>query len=100
MPSIILIVFSYLKNPADVCRQKCVNTFCRRIVRENEHAFMRDAVRAGGMSDEERPRFWLWLTLVRVQDCDKNLASDGDRAEHDDEITMNASNCLETFELF
>ncbi|KAK1740621.1 TBC domain-containing protein [Skeletonema marinoi] len=61
-PSIILSVLSFLGNPVTVCVFKRLNVFCNRVVCENEHVLMRDAVRLGGMSKYVRPSFWLWVT--------------------------------------
>lgn len=61
-PSIILSVLSFVGNPVTVCVFKRLNVFCNRVVCENEHVLMRDAVRLGGMSKYVRPSFWLWVT--------------------------------------
>lgn len=61
-PSIILSVLSFVGNPVTVCVVKRLNVFCNRVVCENEHVLMRDAVRLGGMSKYVRPSFWLWVT--------------------------------------
>ena len=61
-PSIILSILSFVGNPVTVCVFKRLNVFCNRVVCENEHVLMRDAVRLGGMSKYVRPSFWLWVT--------------------------------------
>lgn len=61
-PSIILSILSFVGNPVTVCVFKRLNVFCNRVVCENEHVLMRDAVRLGGMSKYARPSFWLWVT--------------------------------------
>lgn len=61
-PSIILSILSFVGNPVTVCVVKRLNVFCNRVVSENEHVLMRDAVRLGGMSKYVRPSFWLWVT--------------------------------------
>lgn len=61
-PSIVLSILSFLGNPVAVCAMKRLNVFCSRVVRENQHVLMRDAVRLGGMSKFVRPSFWLWVT--------------------------------------
>ena len=61
-PSIILSVLSFVGNPVTVCVFKRLNVFCNRVVCENEHVLMRDAVRLGGMSKYVRPSFWLWVS--------------------------------------
>jgi hypothetical protein len=64
-PSIMLSILSFLGNPVSVCVVKRLNVFCNRLVSENEHVLMRDAVRLGGMSKFVRPSFWLWVTMER-----------------------------------
>lgn len=64
-PSIVLSILSFLGNPVSVCVVKRLNVFCNRLVNENEHVLMRDAVRLGGMSKFVRPSFWLWVTMER-----------------------------------
>ncbi|KAL3790290.1 hypothetical protein HJC23_002916 [Cyclotella cryptica] len=64
-PSIMLSILSFLGNPVSVCVVKRLNVFCNRLVSENEHVLMRDAVRLGGMSKFVRPSFWLWVTIER-----------------------------------
>jgi len=61
-PSIVPLILSFLGNPVSVCVMKRLNVFCNRIVCENQHVLMRDAVRLGGMSKYVRPSFWLWVT--------------------------------------
>ncbi|KAL3823883.1 hypothetical protein ACHAXA_005465 [Cyclostephanos tholiformis] len=61
-PGIILSILSFLGNPVSVCVMKRLNVFCNRVVSENQHVLMRDAVRLGGMSKYVRPSFWLWVT--------------------------------------
>ena len=69
MPSIVPIVLGFLGDPVAVCRTKMVNRFSNRIVGENEHIIMRDAVRLGGLSMHLRPAFWMWITLEK---CGRN----------------------------
>jgi len=61
-PSIVVSILSFLGNPVAVCVMKRLNVFCNRVVTENQHVLMRDAVRLGGMSKYVRPSFWLWVT--------------------------------------
>ena len=61
-PNIVPVILSFLGNPVAVCAMKRLNVFCNRIVCENQHVLMRDAVRLGGMSKYVRPSFWLWVT--------------------------------------
>ena len=58
---------SFLGNPVAVCFVKRLNVFCNRVVTENQHVLMRDAVRVGGMSKFVRPSFWLWVTEHRCK---------------------------------
>jgi hypothetical protein len=67
VPGIVLIVLGCLGDPVAVCRMKMVNKFCNRIVNENEYVMMRDSVRLGGMPNNVRPAFWMWITLQRCQ---------------------------------
>lgn len=61
-PSIVLSILSFLGDPVSVCAMKRLNVFCNRVVSENQHVLMRDAVRLGGMDKYTRPSFWLWVT--------------------------------------
>jgi len=61
-PSIVISILSFLGDPVSVCVAKRLNVFCNRIVSENQHVLMRDAVRLGGMNKFKRPSFWLWVT--------------------------------------
>eukprot|EP00536_Pseudo-nitzschia_multiseries_P014485 jgi/Psemu1/320666/estExt_fgenesh1_pm.C_7110005 len=36
-----------------------------RIIEDNEHALMQDAVRNGGIDASLRPAFWMWITLEK-----------------------------------
>eukprot|EP00934_Nitzschia_sp_Nitz4_P000258 Nitzschia sp. Nitz4//scaffold50_size126154//39864//44429//NITZ4_003679-RA/size126154-processed-gene-0.35-mRNA-1//1//CDS//3329553680//258//frame0 len=64
-PRIVLALLSFLGDPVAVCRVKAVNRYCRRIVSENEQVIMQNAVRAGGLSMNMRPAFWMWITLQK-----------------------------------
>ena len=78
-PSIVVVALSFLGDPVAVCRMKMVNRFCRRIISENEHMIMRDAVRAGGLSMNVRPAFWMWITLQKCgQPTDEKQSSSGE----------------------
>lgn len=66
-PSIVLSILSFLGNPVSVSMMKRLNIFCNRVVSENEHVLMRDAVRLGGLNMYVRPAFWLWVTLDRCK---------------------------------
>ena len=65
--SIVIDVLSFLGDPVSVCYLKSVNTFCRRIVRENEHNIMKDVARKGGIHRYMRRQFWTWITLEKCQ---------------------------------
>jgi hypothetical protein len=67
-PRILAAFLSFLGDPVAVSRMKMVNKFCCRIVSENEHIIMQDAVRTGGLSMNIRPAFWIWITLQKIQD--------------------------------
>jgi hypothetical protein len=64
-PRMIAAVLSFLGDPVAACRMKMVNRFCCRIISENEHMIMQDAVRVGGLSMNVRPAFWMWITLQK-----------------------------------
>ncbi|KAL7472061.1 hypothetical protein ACHAXS_012377 [Conticribra weissflogii] len=66
-PSIVLSILSFLGNPVAVCIVKRLNVFCNRVVVENEHVLMRDAVRLGGLNKFVRPAFWLWVALEKCK---------------------------------
>ena len=66
-PSVVLSVLSFLGNPVSVCVMKRLNIFCNRVVCENEHVLIRDAVRLGGLNKFIRPAFWLWVTLDKCK---------------------------------
>lgn len=80
-PSIMLSILSFLGNPVSVCVVKRLNVFCNRLVSENEHVLMRDAVRLGGMSKFVRPSFWLWVTMERCA-AEDPIALPPSRREH------------------
>lgn len=73
-PRILAAFLSYLGDPVAVSRMKMVNRFCCRIVSENEHVIMQDAVRTGGISMNVRPAFWMWITLQKFQE-DESLST-------------------------
>jgi hypothetical protein len=77
-PRIVVVVLSFLGDPVAVCRMKMVNQLCRRVISENEHMIMRDAVRAGGLSMNVRPAFWMWITLEK---CGRSPNASGPSAE-------------------
>jgi len=66
-PSIVMSILSFLGNPVAVCIVKRLNVFCNRVVVENEHVLMRDAVRLGGLNKFIRPAFWLWVALEKCK---------------------------------
>jgi hypothetical protein len=70
-PSFLLSTLAFLGDPVAVCRMKVVNRFCNRIIKENEHVVMRDAVRLGGLSMHLRPSFWMWVTLEKCGQHEK-----------------------------
>jgi len=65
MPSFISHTLAFLGDPVAVCKMKMVNKDCQKYITENEYPLIRDAVRAGGMSINVRPYFWLWVTLEK-----------------------------------
>jgi len=73
-PGAIVIVLGMLGDPVAVCRMKIINRFCNRVITENEHSVMRDAVRLGGMSMNIRPAFWMWIT---IENCGRIVLSNG-----------------------
>lgn len=78
VPSIVLIVLGCLGDPVAVCRMKMVNKFCNRIINENEYVIMKDSVRLGGISNNIRPAFWMWITLDRCQKLEREEKRCGD----------------------
>jgi Rab-GTPase-TBC domain len=72
-PRIVAVVLSFLGDPVAVCRMKMVNRFCRRLVLENEHILMQNAVRTGGIEMSVRPAFWMYVTL---QKCNNDNSDD------------------------
>lgn len=74
-PNFLLTVLGFLGDPVAVCRIKVVNRFCNRIIKENEHVVMRDAVRLGGLSMHLRPSFWMWITLEKCGQHDQKQLS-------------------------
>jgi hypothetical protein len=65
-PRIVAAVLSFLGDPVAVCQLKKVNTNCNRIVSENEHVLMQDAVRSGGIDPSHRPAFWMHVALEKI----------------------------------
>jgi hypothetical protein len=82
-PRIVPAILSFLGDPVAVCRVKMVNRYCRRLVSENEHMIMQDAVRAGGLNMNVRPAFWMWIVL---QKCDPEEYPQGRRIEDIEEL--------------
>ena len=76
-PDLVVIFLGFLGDPAAVCRMKRANKFCNRVLAENEHTVMRDAVRLGGISPHLRPAFWLWVTL---ENCGKSETAIGQKS--------------------
>jgi hypothetical protein len=64
-PRIIPAILSFLGDPVVVCRMKMVNRYCNRLVTENEHTIIQDAVRSGGINMNVRPAFWMWISLQK-----------------------------------
>ena len=83
-PRIVVVALSFLGDPVAVCRMKMVNQSCRQIISENEHMIMRDAVRAGGLSMNVRPAFWMWITLQKCgrPDVGETEAQDQEEEEY------------------
>ena len=73
-PRLVPAILSFLGDPVAVCRIKMVNRYCRRLVSENEHRMMQDAVRGGGLNMNVRPAFWMWIVL---QKCDQDPSPAG-----------------------
>eukprot|EP00956_Cyclotella_meneghiniana_P041395 scaffold225392_cov45-Cyclotella_meneghiniana.AAC.1 len=88
-PSIVLSILSFLGNPVSVCVVKRLNVFCNRLVHENEHVLMRDAVRLGGMSKFVRPSFWLWVTMERCT-AEKPIPLPPPRRGHEQSFSFNS----------
>jgi hypothetical protein len=65
VPRVVAVVLTFLGDPVAVCRMKMVNRFCHRVVSENEHMLMQNAVRTGGIEMSVRPAFWMWVTLEK-----------------------------------
>lgn len=82
LPGTVVMILGMLGDPVAVCRMKLVNRFCNRLITENEHTVMRDAVRLGGISMNIRPAFWMWITLencgkpIRDSKSNQNNSSD------------------------
>mmetsp|Transcript_49437 Transcript_49437/g.148945 ORF Transcript_49437/g.148945 Transcript_49437/m.148945 type:complete len:551 (-) Transcript_49437:52-1704(-) len=69
---------------------KQTNRFTNRIIAENEHVVMRDAVRLGGMDKHARPSFWLWVALERVHSRPSFQNESEEKMEkHGDASSMN-----------
>ena len=75
-PRIVAAVLSFLGDPVAVSKMKEVNQKCQRIIVENEHVLMQDAVRVGGIDARFRPSFWLYVALEKSDaDCRANKFS-------------------------
>ncbi|KAG7357036.1 Rab-GTPase-TBC domain containing protein [Nitzschia inconspicua] len=79
-PRIVAIVLSFLGDPVAVCRMKLLNRFCHRLVTENEHILMQNAVRTGGIEMSVRPAFWIYVTLQKChnENIDETLVGKGE----------------------
>ncbi|MGK3739824.1 MAG: hypothetical protein ACI90V_006671 [Bacillariaceae sp.] len=77
MPRILVAVLSFLGDPVAICRMKTVNRLCGRVVAENEHMLMQDAVRTGGIDASIRPAFWMWISLEKCDICSREKQFSG-----------------------
>lgn len=68
-----------------------INVFCNRIVTENQHVLIRDAVRLGGMSKYVRPSFWLWVTERRCKKLEDPIPLIPTRRGFEPPVRKNAS---------
>ncbi len=76
-PRIMAAVLSFLGDPVAVCQMKKVNHTCRRIVSENEHTLMQDAVRSGGIDSKHRPAFWMHVALEKSDATNRRFQFNG-----------------------
>ena len=83
-PGLVVIFLSFLGDPVAVCRMKMVNKFSNRVLNENEHTVMRDAVRLGGISPHIRPAFWMWITLEKCKSPSSSPPAPSDKAGLDE----------------
>jgi len=82
-PQLLFNVFSYIGCPATLCKFKQVKSSFRRYIHRHQQRFFKTAVRVGGMPDEVRPKFWLWITLIKCRE-------DNDELDTEDLDTPNA----------
>jgi Rab-GTPase-TBC domain len=73
-PRIVPAMLSFLGDPVVVCRMKLINRYCNRLVAENEHTIIQDAVRAGGINMNVRPAFWMWISLQKCSPEESSMA--------------------------
>jgi hypothetical protein len=69
-PQLLLHILSYIGCPATLCRFKQVKSSFRRYIHRHQQRFFKEMVRVGGMSDEMRPKFWIWMTLVKCREAE------------------------------
>ena len=102
LPSIVAIVLGFLGDPVAVCRVKMLNHFCNRLIQENEHVIMRDAVRLGGIGMHIRPAFWMWITLEKCRrssnaaDASRNNEQRAHATDSDDTDDEQKLKCITT----
>jgi len=77
VPRILIAILSFLGDPVSVCQIKTVNRLCGRVVAENEHMLMQDAVRTGGIDASIRPAFWMWIALEKCDVCSREKQFNG-----------------------
>jgi len=77
VPMVLVAVLSFLGDPVSVCQIKTVNRLCGRVVAENEHMLMQDAVRTGGIDASIRPAFWMWIALEKCDVCSREKQFNG-----------------------
>ena len=77
-PRLISCIIDFIGDPVAICRTRQLNKACNDYVEENEYVLMREAVRAGGISKNVRPYFWLWVTLERCGGGDMDASFDSD----------------------
>lgn len=89
-PRILAAFLSFLGDPVAISRMKMVNRFCYRLIHENEHTIMQDAVRIGGLSMNVRPAFWMWITLSKCHDDAQSLKNENSRSDAEQKMRERA----------
>jgi Rab-GTPase-TBC domain len=65
-PPLLGKILSFVGDPALICRMKLVSRNCKISIDQDAHRLIQEAIRAGGLTANLRPAFWLWISLDKL----------------------------------